>query len=1271
MDNELSFTTRVDLSGLNAGASEAQVILEKLLETTVGAMEQEAAAFNAVSEAFAEFDAFLEQGVADSNAYAASISEIAASYGAKAQAEQESINLMQQEAEAFNAVSSAFAEFDSLLAAGISENEAYAASLTQISTGYEAQVAAQQAAATAAADAAASQAIAEIMLQALSQQRTDQEIKSAAFMRGIYAERASATAFAVESNASYAASVAQVTAAYQSLTGVQSEQVAVQEASASTGVASLEAATAAETDFATTVEAANAQLEAQGVLWLQNAQAAEAVAAPVAVITEANAAVGASAVASADEGVAAYATLEQATQAVADATMLLASVQEQFGRQAALGNEWAISTIKQYEVELAQANEAVQILSASQAEETAVLSENTVAVAANTAANYSRAEALGAARVGAAATTGSLGGMEMGLARVAAASSTLGPILQAIFPFAAIAAGVFIVYQLGEAFEKAYEKASQAGQEMARAFDEANDKIDLQNSELDVQNDKLQQQIDKLEGNHNNGLKTALDEAIVSADKLQKMLAGDTAELAKLLKEHDVTAFQGAVFSVGSTTAVGKELTEASKKKELDEANLRDSHTDKLTDIASRAPAAKTKDEKDAIRAEETKAQDEYYKGLQKIQQHYIDFVKSKNDEQLKLQRENNNAVRLAAQGFVERGNAPADTDYSPGVALTGGELSNAQRRMKTLKAEQLQGSLDAELDPLKAAKGPKGPKGLDPAQARLKEIEEQFSELQAATASIHARPLNPEEALAFWSPFLAEFESGSQHYKKLVDQASDYEPGSAMSKKLLIEAGKLSGANSAYKKVLDEVNKGNEAKHKDTFKELLTYDPSAAKQFASGAAEYQVALKAIAKDTDEDLRAQSEIGKSQIEIRKEFAKTNDTLTHTGEAWVAYTREVAKGQEIQADNAAKFRAANTAIDEADGRITHLAAVERKAKQDAEDWTEKIKLLRDELKALQAQAQIKIDPITGQSVNTDPKNAQQQQQVQNKIAQAEGGQAVSGANNNQAQAQALAAPYLKAFDQINQGWLKVQSDLIMGNKNIARDFVQMGANLVQAGAQAAEKWLAKQISTYILDVARHHIATTTKTVATTAATTAETTAQTTALAAQTAAVTTAVAAQTAAVATGAAAQTAAIITATTAAQTVTATADVAEASSYAAVAAAGTLAYYSGFAPEIAPEMAAAQYGIGMAFAGMAAFDTGGVIPGSGAVPIIGHGGERVLTPGQTNTFENFVSNMTNNSQGGNSTVNASVQQNFHGAKASSARETQASIKNLMRRGKLA
>jgi uncharacterized coiled-coil protein SlyX len=106
-------------------------------------------------------------------------------------------------------------------------------------------------------------------------------------------------------------------------------------------------------------------------------------------------------------------------------------------------------------------------------------------------------------------------------------------------------------------------------------------------------------------------------------------------------------------------------------------------------------------------------------------------------------------------------------------------------------------------------------------------------------------------------------------------------------------------------------------------------------------------------------------------------------------------------------------------------------------------------------------------------------------------------------------------------------------------------------------------------------------------------------------------------------------------------------------------------------PIIGPVLAPAAAAV--AFAAVEAFANGGVVGGpfGSAVPIVAHSGERVMTSGMTNTFDRVMSNASAG-QGptNNSTVNARVNQHFYGGKASSAQETQRSIQNLRKRGKL-
>lgn len=379
----------------------------------------------------------------------------------------------------------------------------------------------------------------------------------------------------------------------------------------------------------------------------------------------------------------------------------------------------------------------------------------------------------------------------------------------------------------------------------------------------------------------------------------------------------------------------------------------------------------------------------------------------------------------------------------------------------------------------------------------------------------------------------------------------------------------------------------------------------------------------------------------ARLAMMKEFSlwtkQEGEDLAHTGERWKEYNAEVAKGAEQAAQTAAAERLASLAQQEALGNVKAKAGAYQKAAIEAADYTAKLKALDEELRKIAADQSLTPEQKATQSLG-----------VQNQISQVQGQQSVAGTQSTTAITNAIAAPYLKAFDTINNAWLKVQNDIIAGNRNIARDFVQMGVSLVQAGAQAAEKWLAQMAITWIKNEALHLAMTTKVGVQDTTAAAAQAAKQATAnslqltqattlqtaltalvtsgQATQTAAVVAGQAAQTAAITAAIAAQTAAISVGTAAVHAIEGTSNVAEVTADAAVAAAGTMAYWSAINPPIAPAMAAAAFAETEAYAGLAAFEAGGIVSGGNGlpVPIMAHAGERVLSAPQTQNFERMV-----------------------------------------------
>ncbi len=187
-DNTLNFTTNVDLTGMNTGLDAAQ-----------GKVEEFSAATQAsVLAVDAVWDVFVEKNAAGLTA------------------------------------------FDEILEHHITRTAEY-----------EAAMEAQIATAEAAAEATANQGIAQTILSELTAKRTQQEINTNNAMRGAYAAAAERTAFAISSNADYAASVQAITAAYSELIATQ--------ATVPAGVAAGAAGAVAVEDVAATGGAAAAQ----------------------------------------------------------------------------------------------------------------------------------------------------------------------------------------------------------------------------------------------------------------------------------------------------------------------------------------------------------------------------------------------------------------------------------------------------------------------------------------------------------------------------------------------------------------------------------------------------------------------------------------------------------------------------------------------------------------------------------------------------------------------------------------------------------------------------------------------------------------------------------------------------------------------------------------------------------------------------------------------------------------------------------------------------
>lgn len=380
-------------------------------------------------------------------------------------------------------------------------------------------------------------------------------------------------------------------------------------------------------------------------------------------------------------------------------------------------------------------------------------------------------------------------------------------------------------------------------------------------------------------------------------------------------------------------------------------------------------------------------------------------------------------------------------------------------------------------------------------------------------------------------------------------------------------------------------------------------YWSSSIQLFRDGSTQYEAVLQktiaarnrvaqefgqSVLKEVADDQRRVDEAQKVSDALIKTYNDISKQQQEADKVQQEFNAEVAKGQEIQAQNAANLSLASISISQQSGFITKLSADHAIASIHAQEYTEKLAALKQQLDAINAE-----NPTSQAGVNDQEKRSVS---VQNQMSQVQGQQQVSKITDSAKQAQDLAQPYLTAFNDINAGFLQVQNKMILGTQSISRDFAQMGAQLVVSVADAFEKMLAKSLESELRMTLAHQVANQTQ-VASDSVAAAQTTA----------------------------------ITHTTTLQQVSAEAAVVAAKVWGALAG----------IPIVGPVLGAAA--AGAAYTGvmaLAAFETGGIIPNTGVAMV--HQGEAVLPAPLTN----FLMNSATNNNTSNSS--ASVTQNFNG-----------------------
>lgn len=298
--------------------------------------------------------------------------------------------------------------------------------------------------------------------------------------------------------------------------------------------------------------------------------------------------------------------LKEAQAAVKAAATNMAQAMQEFGASAKLGNEKATAALAEYraalqqaEATLAQAQAAIGRNSDAWARETAAankaaeaetnaaracenaaLKASILARAAQEAEKAQFLESLAAdksavahrhqisemAAASAAIRTfdGSTQGSIRAVERFIGTTLGLGPVLKAAFPVIGAIALLGFLYEMEEKLEAFIKKLDEMAEHAHEAFAAMHTDAELANDSMQLSNDELENTIAKLQGNPQNNLKIALDEANISADKLAKSLNADLHAMRQLLAENQIGTKQFLISGVLGTFRGARQIAKTS-----------------------------------------------------------------------------------------------------------------------------------------------------------------------------------------------------------------------------------------------------------------------------------------------------------------------------------------------------------------------------------------------------------------------------------------------------------------------------------------------------------------------------------------------------------------------------------------------------------------------------------------------------------------------------------------------------------------------------------
>jgi hypothetical protein len=241
---------------------------------------------------------------------------------------------------------------------------------------------------------------------------------------------------------------------------------------------------------------------------------------------------------------------------------------------------------------------------------------------------------------------------------------------------------------------------------------------------------------------------------------------------------------------------------------------------------------------------------------------------------------------------------------------------------------------------------------------------------------------------------------------------------------------------------------------------------------YEKSAEQAHVAIEKIKKEQKNIPNAPLDNG----EIQKWNKEIADAALMGGDEWREYRAELLRTSLTQIEENARLAEAKVQLEVATGAISVQAAAHQNAAIHAQEYIDKLTVLRAEL------ARINSDLGLSSKNKVDDS-----QKVSGQIGQVQGQQQVSAITDQTKEASLFEKPWVKTFNEIGTQWMKVQDRILKGQLSISRGAQQMASQMLLDVIHGYEQMLMNALRHDIMVNASHLASQSQQTAATAAGT----------------------------------------------------------------------------------------------------------------------------------------------------------------------------------------